>query len=125
LVPMARSWLRAPKLELASIGFQGVGYDQAERAYVIERSIQSARASLDFIIRASEESPLLNPAFIIRKWGKQKAEISINGRKIPEGNDCRQGIVSTPDGDDLIIWLRLESENRMDISVRTSQPTDP
>ncbi len=125
LVPMARSWLRAPMLELGSSGYKGGGYDQAERAYVIEKSVQTARGTLDFTIRAGDESPLLNPAFIIRNWGKQKAEISLNGRKIPEGKDCRQGIVSTPDGDDLIIWLRLESEKRTDISVRTSRLIDP
>ena len=68
-------------------------------------------------IQASAESPLLNPAIIVRNWGKQKAELSVNGRRIPDGKDFRQGIVSRPDGDDLIIWLRLESEKRIDIKM--------
>lgn len=125
LVEIARSWLRAPRLELASGGYQGGDYDQSEKAYVIQKSTQAASGPIGFTIQASKESPLLNPAFIIRNWGKQKAEIKINGRAFPEGKNFRQGIVSTPEGDDLIIWLRLGSEQRTEISVRTSPPSCP
>ena len=76
-----------------------------------------AKASLDFTIKASEGSPLLNPAIIVRNWGKQVAELTINGRNIPEGKDFRQGIVSRPDGDDLIIWLRMDGKKQMDIKI--------
>ncbi len=34
-----------------------------------------------------------------------------------EGKNFRQGIVPRPDGDDLIIWLRMESEKRIDIKI--------
>lgn len=125
LVEIARSWLRAPRLELASGGYQGGDYDQSEKAYVIKKSTQAASGPIGFTIQASKESPLLNPAFIIRNWGRQKAEIKINGRAFPEGKNFRQGIVSTPEGDDLIIWLRLGSEQRTEISVRTSPPSCP
>lgn len=117
LVPMAKSWLRAPKLELASSSYKGGSYDQSERAYVIEKNNLATRASVDFTIRASNESPLLNPAFIVRNWGKQEAEIRINGQDIPAGKNCRQGIVSRAEGDDLIIWLRLESEKLTKVSL--------
>ena len=117
LVPIGRSWLQAPRLELTSSAYQGGGYDQSERAYVVEKKTTAAKASLDFTIRASEECPLLNPAIIVRNWGKKGAELTINGRNIPDGKNFRQGIVSRPDGDDLIIWLRLESEKRMDIKI--------
>ena len=118
LVPLAKSWLQAPRLELASGAYQGGGYDQSERAYIIEGKTTATQAPLDFNIQASEESPLLNPAIIVRNWGKQKAELRINGRNIPNGKNFRQGIVSRPEGDDLIIWLRLESEKRTDVSLR-------
>jgi len=117
LVPLAKSWLQAPKLDLTSSAYQGGGYDQSERAYIIVKSNAAAQAPLDFKIQASEESPLLNPAIIVRNWGKQKAELRISGREIPDGKNFRQGIVSRPAGDDLIIWLRLESEKRWDVRI--------
>jgi hypothetical protein len=117
IVAMARSWLRAPKLDILSNAYQGGGYDQAERAYVIERNIPSQKASLEFTIRADKGSPLLNPAFMVRNWGKQKAQLTIDGRKIPAGKNYRQGIVSRPDGEDLVIWLRLENDKPMSFKL--------
>jgi hypothetical protein len=117
LVPLAKSWLQAPKIELASDAYQGGGYDPSERAYIIQRKDASAQAPLAFKIQASEAFPLLNPAVIVRNWGKQKADLSLNGRRIPDGKDFRQGIVSRPEGDDLILWLRLESDKPAEVSV--------
>ncbi len=121
LVPMAKSWLQAPKLILNSSAYQNGTYDQSERAYVIEKKTKTANSSLDFTIQASKDSPLLNPAIIVRNWGKQHAEIMINGQKIPGGKNFRQGIVSNPDSDDLIIWLRLESEKPLILKVANSK----
>jgi hypothetical protein len=121
LVPLAKSWLQAPRIELAPGVYQGGCYDPSERAYMIQRKDASAQAPLAFRIQASEASPLLNPAMIVRNWGKQKAELSVNGRRIPDGKDFRQGIVSRPDRDDLIIWLRLESEKPTEISLVVRQ----
>jgi hypothetical protein len=117
LVPLAKSWLQAPKLEMASGAFRGGSYDQSERAYIIERNTSGDHTPLECTISASKESPLLNPAIMVRNWGKQKAEISINGKLIPPGKDCKQGSISRAEGDDLIIWLRLESEKSTRISI--------
>ena len=121
LVPMAKSWLQAPKLILNSSAYQNGTYDQSERAYVIEKKTTATNASLDFTLQASKDSPLLNPAIIVRNWGKQHAKIRINGQNIVEGKNFRQGIVSNPDSDDLIIWLRLESEKPLLIKVAYSK----
>jgi hypothetical protein len=117
LAPIGRSWLQAPTLELTSASYQSEGYDQSERAYVIKKNTTSTNSSLDFAIRASKESPLLNPAIIVKNWGNRKAKLTINGQNIPESKNFRQGIVSRPDGDDLIIWLRMESEKNVDAEI--------
>ena len=121
LVPLAKSWLQAPRIELAPGAYQGGGYDPSERAYTIRRKDASAQAPLAFRIQASEESPLLNPAIIVRNWGKQKAELTVDGRRIPDGKDFRQGIVSKPDGDDLVLWLRLASGKPTEVSIHGRQ----
>jgi hypothetical protein len=54
---------------------------------------------------------------IVRNWGKQTAELTLDGRKISIGKNFRQGIVARPEGIDLILWLRLESEKPAEISV--------
>ena len=118
LVPMAKSWLRAPKLELTSGGYQGGNYDTSERAYVIQTNDASAHVPLAFTLHASDESPLLNPALIVRNWGKHAADLTLNGQQISDGKDFKQGIVSRPEGDDLILWLRLECAKPMEISLR-------
>ncbi len=117
LVPMAKSWLQAPKLAIKSSAYLGGTYDQSERAYIIEKKTKTANASLEFTLQASKDSPLLNPAIIVRNWGKQHAKIRINGQNIAEGKNFRQGIVSNPDSDDLIIWLRLDSEKLTEVSI--------
>ena len=109
LATLASSWLRAPALELASKGYSGGGYDQSERAYVIERASSGSPSTLSFTIRAGSESPLINPAFIVKNWGKGAARITMDGQILAAGKDCRQGIVSRAEGDDLIVWLRLEN----------------
>jgi hypothetical protein len=121
LVPLAKSWLRAPRIELAEGAFQGGGYDSSERAYLIQRSDAAAQAPLAFTIHASAESPLLNPAMIIRNWGNAQAELRVDGQRIADGKNFRQGIVSRPEGDDLIIWLRLESAKSTEVSVRAQR----
>ena len=117
LVHMAKSWLHAPKLELTTGAYQGGEYDHSERAYIIQRSTSGTQTPLSFTIQAAGETPLLNPAIIVRNWGKKEAEISINGRRIPKGKNFRLGIVSRPGGDDLVIWMRLDSEKPTEISI--------
>ena len=117
LVPMAKSWLQAPRLAIKSSAYQGGDYDQSERAYIIEKKTKTAGTSLEFAIQAGKDSPLLNPAIIVRNWGKQHAKIRINWQNIAEGKNFRQGIVSNPDSDDLIIWLRLDSEKPTEVSI--------
>jgi hypothetical protein len=117
LVKLAGSWLQAPNLEITAGAYRGGGYDQSERAYIIEKSSSGAVNPLKFTISASDESPLQNPAIMVRNWGKREAKISINGQVIPRDKNFRQGIVSRAEGDDLIIWLRLESKKRLDIII--------
>ncbi len=117
LVPLAKSWLQAPKMKLRSQAYRGGRYDQSERAYLVEATDPGQSHSCSFVVDASKESPLLNPAFIIRNWGNRPATLSINGRHWKRGEDLRQGIRRGIDGDDLIVWIRLEEQSPVEILV--------
>ena len=87
---------------ISSAGFEGGNYDESERAYVLHKLVKS-EAPLSLGIQCSEESPLSNPAFIIKNWGNQPAALSINGKNMVQGEDFRQGIRKRPEGSDLIL----------------------
>lgn len=108
LVPLAKSWLQAPDMKITSDAYKGGQYDQSERAYLMEKTDQGNSDPCSFVLDATGESPLINPAIIIKNWGGQRASLSINGEAIAEGEDFRQGIRKGTDGEDLILWIRLD-----------------
>lgn len=115
LVPLAKSWLQAPKMRITSEAFRGGLYDQSERAYLIENTDPDHLTPCTFVLEASEGSPLLNPAIIIKNRGSKLATLTINGQNKPHGEDFRQGIRKGPFGEDLIMWIRLDSKEPVKI----------
>ncbi len=115
LVPLAQSWLNAPTIKVATDNYTGGRYDQSERAYIVEKTKTGICAPLAFVLEASGKSPIVNPAVIVKNWGGRPASLSINGRKIDEGIDFRQGIRKGPFGEDLITWIRLEKQEPVKI----------
>jgi hypothetical protein len=118
LVPLAKSWLNAPKMKILSDGFKGGIYDKSERAYIIENADQGNKLPLRLEISASDDSPLQNPAIIIKNWGRKMATLSINGENILPGKDFRQGIRSTAFSEDLILWIKLEKVKPLNITLK-------
>ena len=70
---------------------------------------QGAR-SLTMKIAASEESPIVDPAFVVNNWGYGSADLQVNGRAINHGKDFCVGHRERLDGTDLIIWFRCEAD---------------
>ncbi|MCK4294417.1 MAG: hypothetical protein KAY65_14560 [Planctomycetes bacterium] len=66
---------------------------------------------LRFELVANEEHPVINPAFVITGWGDADATLKINGRAINRGKKFRFGHRHSPDGKDLIVWIKIESSN--------------
>jgi len=118
LVPLARSWLHAPEMEITSDAYTGGIYDQSERAYLIEKTDPGKLTPCTFELAASKDSPLINPAIIIKNWGSQPATCSINGKQIVNGEDFRQGIRKGTDGEDLILWIPLDKQKPVKISIK-------
>jgi hypothetical protein len=121
LVPLAKSWLQAPRMSIASDGYSSGLYDPAECAYCMEKTSLASAAACSFTVEASQEAPLINPAFIVRNWGNQRAILSVDGEEVEQGRDFRQGIRNGPLGDDLILWLRMDARTPVKMILGVEQ----
>lgn len=116
LLPLAKSWLHAPELIVSAQGFEGGSYDAAERAYTLKKTTNND-VPLELVLNGTEESPIINPAFIIKNWGGQQATLTVDGVNWMPGENFRQGIRKSMEGDDLIVWLRLNSQSPITIGL--------
>jgi len=116
LAVLARSWATPAAMTLQSTGYTSGGYDPSQRAFVIRRE-EAAGSSLRISLQATENSPLLNPAFVVEGWGDALPRITVNGKAMQWGKDARYGIVSTLQRSNLVVWLRMQSESATTIEL--------
>jgi hypothetical protein len=74
------------------------------------------RQKLDLTLEASDQSPAVNPAFVVKDWGDSPANVEIGGKKLSSDN-LRTGLVSRLDGTDLVIWVRTQSTKPMRLMI--------
>jgi len=116
LTNQARSWTRPPELIIESGASEGI-FDNTQRNYVITSSKAEEVNELKFSLKASEESPVSNPAFVIKNWGDNNIRIKVNGRTIKEGKSCRIGKIRTINQYDLVVWMEMESATDVEFSI--------
>ena len=121
LVPLARSWNSAPAAVLAGSGFEGGAYDKNQRAYVFAAKAPGA-GPLEFSLEATPESPIHNPAFVVKNWGNRPAALSIDGKQIPRGKDFRFGHAKALEGTDLVVWLKTRGDKKTPFKIEA--PSD-
>jgi hypothetical protein len=110
LIPLGRFWNRPPEL-LINEGASDPEFKMSEKAY--ELVVNGSEVELE--IHASPESPLYNPAFVLKNWNDNHASIMIDGKDVDLGLDCRIGHRYTADGIDLIVWLRMNREDNVNL----------
>jgi len=115
LVPLAKSWLSAPELKLEGSDFMNDGYDPTQMAYVLKAKREGDE--LELTIDASEESPAVHPAFVIKNWGPMGAEVEVNGEDLECGEDYRMGHRTTVDSIDLIVWTKMKSMEPVEVEI--------
>jgi len=120
LLPLAKSWLRAPKIVIDSDTFINEGFDPTQRAYILTCKEPSKLCQIKLKLLASEESPIVNPAFILAGWGEASASLKINGKPISQGKDFRIGHRRRLQGTDLILWIEAEATNLLQIDLSPS-----
>jgi hypothetical protein len=117
LLPLAKSWLTPPKLQMEGSDFRNDGYDPTQRAYVLTRTTAELSQRLTLTFGASDASPIVNPAIVIQNWGEGNARLEIDGKSTPLGKDCRMGYVRRLDGTDLVIWIQRQSARPLHLQV--------
>ena len=120
LVPLAKSWLSPPKMDVEGAAFRGEGFDPTDRAFVIARDGQAGPAAVTAVLRASEDSPAVNPVLRIRRWNSTVPRVEIKGRPAVAGRDVRAGLIPGLESDDLVLWIRGEWTSPVRITI---QPT--
>jgi Concanavalin A-like lectin/glucanases superfamily len=117
LLPLAKSWLSPAKMQVEGSANRNDGYDPSQRAYVMTRTAAQAPVSLTLTFEASEASPVVDPAIVIRNWGEGMARLEIDGKSAPWGKDFRMGYVHRLDGTDLVIWIQRQSAKPLHMQV--------
>jgi len=117
LIPLARSWLSSPTLQVRGEGYKNGAYDPAQRAYVVTREGTERPATLNLTFEATNSSPLYDPAIVIRNWGKSSARLEIDGSPVAWGESYRCGHIPGAKGDDLVVWIQKRSTERFRIAI--------
>ena len=117
LVPLARSWNYPAKLDLISKGFKSEGYDRYQRAYVLACEDKGNPSTLEFALMASEGSPVVNPAFVVKGWGQSGAKLRVNDKPVRRGGNFRLGHRHRLEGSDLVVWIKNESTKSIVVSL--------
>ncbi len=121
LIPLAKSWLSPPVTQLSGGGFSSHGYDPTQRAFVFERKSNSVSSKLQFELQASSESPLVNPAFVVKNWGNSEVRLAVDGKAFSRGTKFRYGFVPHLEGTDLIAWVEVESDKAVKVELTQVQ----
>nr|WP_299382875.1 hypothetical protein [Allomuricauda sp.] len=120
LVPFAKSWDNPAKLSLKGTGYLNNGYDPTQMAYQLQNK-QETFSTLSLTLEGSNDSPIVDPAIVVGNWkGGEDLSLSMNGNRLQKGKDYRVGISKTLRGNDLILWLDMESDQSIEIQVEKS-----
>ena len=100
-------------------GGESAGYDKDQGAFVFRVKDGIPKFTID----ASNESPVVNPCFVVKSWESHKScRLILNGKTVKTGSDFRQGIVHDTDGKEtLVVWTRLNSERPVEVQLGTEK----
>ena len=113
LIPLGRFFNSAPAVEIVK-GASGAKFVQSEKAYHIDVT----EPAISFSINASGESPLVNPAFVLKNWKYSEVKLTIDGKSIQRGKDFRYGVeYDTAGKPQLIVWIKYQSEKKTEFEL--------
>jgi hypothetical protein len=92
-----------------------------QKAYIFDW--QSAGPELEFELLADTDfygvaSTIVNPAIVVKNWGRDPVQLAIDDEPVVLGKNFRVGYEETASGVDLVMWLRFESTEPVNVSLR-------
>lgn len=110
LLPLAKSWLRAPLMKRPS--GDAIPYDIEQRAYVLENWGGETLA-----VSASADAPVHGLCLVVNSWlGDVPSNLKING--VPCSDEmCKMGLHRSIDGQSLVIWVNCISDKPVSLSL--------
>jgi hypothetical protein len=111
---LANSWNDPPKIKKLQ-GATSAGYEQNQRAYLLERQ----KDRFEFVLQGTESSPIMNFCFVIKNWNSDFHGNVVVDRN-PEGteDDIKQGIIRDTDGSrTLVIWAEMERVDEVHFEI--------
>ena len=117
LLPLAKSWLSPPNMQVKGADYHNDGYDPTQRAYVLTRTKSENPATLRLTLDGSDASPVLDPAIVIKDWGEGGAQLKIDGKSVAWGKAFRLGHIRRLESTDLVIWIQRQSTALFNIEL--------
>jgi hypothetical protein len=114
VLPLARSWSKAPAIKVVSGGVLSEGYDMSQRAYVLKATSSWKPVPVELEISASADSPIDNFCLVVKDWAGTGAFVSLDRRSLTRADGLRMGRRFTLSGIDLVVWI----ENKSAQSIR-------
>lgn len=113
LVQFGRSWAYAPELSITGSGAVSHGFDRSRKCYQLQNKTEKSN-TIEFTVSGSKDSPIINPAFYIKNWNAEGAEVSVNGE---EWKDSEIGIHHKLEGTNLVIFLWIKSDSKISVRI--------
>ena len=79
LVNFGRSWSYPAEMTLKGMNFNSNGYNTSQRCYQIEHTNNKAER-VQLVLKGTKDSPIINPAILVKNWNSNGAKILINGK---------------------------------------------
>ncbi|MHC4865700.1 MAG: Calx-beta domain-containing protein, partial [Planctomycetota bacterium] len=111
------SWLDAPALSITSGSYTDAGYNAERRCYELLCNTTCSPTALDITLDTTGGKLVHNPVIVLWNWGDADADVSVDGQPF---SDCYIGYADEMYGDDLVVWLEIESSASVDISITPS-----
>jgi hypothetical protein len=58
-----------------------------------------------------------NPVFVVKNWEGDAFDLEINGKKVTDGIDYRYGIEHSLEGDYLVLWNKIVTEDQVQVKM--------
>jgi hypothetical protein len=100
------------------MGYRGHYYQQLEISLEGPRKVKFALEKDEDMGEFGAPMWIINPAFIVKDWGKAPVALEIDGKPIKQGKDFRVGYEDTEDDTNLVIWLKLKSTKSITLELK-------